>query len=270
MKNILILIFSMVLVSCSVTRKGVNGIKKAANPVIAHRGAFKKNALPENSIASLREAIRLKCAGSEFDIRMTADDSLIIHHDPHYQKMDIEKTNYSQLVAVPLPNGEPIPTLRQYLQAGMVNNEQTRLILEIKPSTTSKVRGLKIAESVMRLVSDLKVPASMTAFISFDYDILKKVEEINSNAETQYLTGDHAPEKLKADGIDGADYHFSVFKKNEDWIEKAHKNNLVLNAWTVNAKEDMLWLIANKFQYITTDEPELLLATWASVQGSKE
>jgi glycerophosphoryl diester phosphodiesterase len=31
-----------------------------------------------------------------------------------------------------------------------------------------------------------------------------------------------------------------------------------LNVWTVNNKEDMQWLIDNKFDYITTNEPELL------------
>jgi glycerophosphoryl diester phosphodiesterase len=40
--------------------------------------------LPENSIASLNQAIISKYAGSEFDVRMTLDDSLIINHDPKF------------------------------------------------------------------------------------------------------------------------------------------------------------------------------------------
>lgn len=64
----------------------------APNPVVAHRGAFKAKGLPENSVAALQEAIRLKCTGSEFDVRMSADDSLIINHDPHYGHKEIEKT----------------------------------------------------------------------------------------------------------------------------------------------------------------------------------
>ena len=85
-------------ISCNPVKKAVGNIQFANNSVVAHRGAFKKNNFPENSIASLKEAIRLGCTGSEFDVRMTADDSLIINHDPQYNKLDIEKTNYADLL----------------------------------------------------------------------------------------------------------------------------------------------------------------------------
>ena len=227
------------------------------NPVIAHRGAFKKNGLPENSIAALKEVIRLKCAGSEFDVHMTADDSLIINHDPHYNKVEIEKSTYQQVSAFRLSNGEPLPTLRNYLQAGKENNIYTLLILEIKPSGISKERGLKIAEKCVAMVKDLQLEKKVV-YISFDYDILKKIHELNPASPTQYLNGDVTPEQLKKDGITGADYHHSVFRKNPGWIEQAKKNDIVLNAWTVNERSDMEWLLSNDFDYITTNEPELL------------
>jgi glycerophosphoryl diester phosphodiesterase len=53
----------------------------ADNVVVAHRGAWKQKDIPENSIASLKHAIELNCTGSEFDVRMTADDILIVNHD---------------------------------------------------------------------------------------------------------------------------------------------------------------------------------------------
>lgn len=231
----------------------------ADNVVVAHRGAFKKNGFPENSIASLKEAIRLGCTGSEFDVRMTADDTLVINHDPHWKGMDIEKVSYSQLAGQKLSNGETMPTLRQYLQAGMENNKQTRLVVEIKPSEESKARGQRIAEKTVALIRELKAEA-MVVYISFDYDILKKIVAISPAASTQHLNGDKSPEQLKADGITGADYHYSVFQKNPQWIESAKANGIILNAWTVNAEADMRWLLEKGFQFITTNEPELLLA----------
>lgn len=246
------------ITSCSVTKQTVTNVQFANNPVIAHRGAFKKNNLPENSIAALKEAIRLGCTGSEFDVRMSADDSLLINHDPHYHNLDIEKTTYNELAKFPLSNGEILPTLRQYLIVGLTNNRGTRLVVEIKPSA-SKERGKLIAEKVHRLVAELRAE-KMVVYISFDYDILKKIREINATALTQYLNGDRTPEQLKEDGINGADYHLSVFKKNPDWIERAKKTGIVLNAWTVNAQEDMQWLLDRQFDYITTNEPELLLS----------
>jgi glycerophosphoryl diester phosphodiesterase len=229
----------------------------ADNKVIAHRGAWKKNNLPENSIASLKHAIVLKCTGSEFDVRMTADDSLIINHDPDYNKLSIEKTNYSDLIPFKLSNGEVLPTLREYLIAGLQKNNSTRLVCEIKPSTISKERGKMIAAKVISLVQELKVQ-HLVEYISFDYDILLKIIEVDPKAITHYLEGNKTPEQLKADGISGADYHLNVFKAHPEWIESARKNKILLNVWTVNAAADMDWFLSNKFDFITTNEPELL------------
>lgn len=227
------------------------------NPVIAHRGAWKKNNLPQNSIAALKHAIELKCAGSEFDVRMTADDVLVINHDPEYNKLPIEKTNYKDLIAFKLTNGEKLPTLQEYIKAGIKNNTSTRLVCEIKPSDISKERGKEVAEKVVQLVHKMKAD-QMFVYISFDYDILKRIIELNPNAITQFLDGYKSPEQLKADGISGADYYFSVFQNHSEWIEMAKKNNIALNAWTVNEVAGMDWLIANNFNFITTNEPELL------------
>ncbi len=230
----------------------------APNPVVAHRGAFKKNGFPENSIASLKEAIRLGCTGSEFDVRMTADDSLVINHDPHHNRLEIEKTAFSELRHFPLANGEPLPTLRSYLLAGLENNHHTRLVVEIKPSGISKERGRLIADKVLQLVKELKA-AHLVVYISFDYEILKELRRLDATASLQYLEGTIAPAQLKADGMNGADYHFSVFKNKPHWIKEAKDNGIALNAWTVNDEETMKWLIKEGFDFITTNEPEKIL-----------
>ncbi|WP_379086688.1 glycerophosphodiester phosphodiesterase family protein [Pedobacter sp. UC225_65] len=98
------------------------------NQVIAHRGAWKKNNLPENSIASLKEAFRLNCFGSEFDIHMTLDSVMVVNHDATFLGIPIAKSTYQQLLAKKLPNGESIPTLESYLKTGMTQ-KKTKLIL---------------------------------------------------------------------------------------------------------------------------------------------
>jgi beta-glucanase (GH16 family)/glycerophosphoryl diester phosphodiesterase len=256
MKNVL-LVACVIITSCTAVVKNTSTLNFTDNAVIAHRGAFKKNKLPENSIAALKEAIRLQCAGSEFDVRMTADDSLIINHDPDYNKLPIETTTYADLIKYKLSNGEKLPTLREYILAGLENNSSTRLVCEIKPSTISKERGEIIAAKVVHLFRALKAQRNVT-YISFEYSILKKTISINPKAITQYLNGDKTPLQLKADGITGADYHFSVFKNHPEWIETAKANKIVLNTWTVNDPVDMDWLLANEFDFITTNEPELL------------
>lgn len=229
----------------------------ANNVVVAHRGAWKAKNLPQNSIASLKHAIELGCAGSEFDVLMTADSVLVVNHDSDYQGMEIEAHSYNTLNQKKLSNGEDLPTLEAYIKAGMENNATTGLVCELKPAS-SKERGAAIAKKTLELVDKLHAGDYISTYISFDYNILKSLVALRPNLHTQYLSGKKSPAELKADGIAGLDYHFSRFKKKPNWITEAKDLGLTLNAWTVNRKKDMIFLLNNEFNYITTDEPELL------------
>src|SRR5690606_17474125 len=112
-----------------------------------------------------------------------------------------------------------------------------------KPSVISKERGQLIAERVVALVQELNARA-VTVYISFDHDILKKIISLDRTASVQYLNGERSPAQLKADGMAGADYYHSVFRKHPEWIGSARENNILLNAWTVNDADDMDWLLA--------------------------
>ncbi len=138
----------------------------ADNVVIAHRGAWKSNNLPQNSIASLKKAIDLGCTGSEFDVRMTSDNVLIVTHDPHYNELIVEESTYAELSKFKLANGEILPTLKDYILAGMQNNKTTGLVCEIKPSKID-ARNLTITENVLKLVKELNAEDFIKAYISF-------------------------------------------------------------------------------------------------------
>ncbi|MEN2399895.1 glycerophosphodiester phosphodiesterase family protein [Flavobacterium sp. MC2016-06] len=227
------------------------------NGVVAHRGAWKANNLPENSIASLRHAIDMKAAGSEFDVQMTADDSLVINHDPHYNNLKIEETKYADLIQFKLSNGEKLPTLHEYIVEGKKNNKHTILVCEIKPSVINAERGKIVAVKVVETVKKLKAE-KITCYISFDYEILKQIRKVDPKTTLQYLEGNKSPSEVKLDHISGVDYHYSVFQKHPEWIKEAKDNHIILNAWTVNEAADMDWILAHNFDYITTNEPELL------------
>ncbi len=237
------------------------------NRVVAHRGAWKNTKVPQNSIASLQKAIELGCAGTEFDIHMTADSVLVINHDATFEGMTIEKTNYADLLKHTLKNGEKIPTFEAYIRAGMAQ-QKTALVAELKPSVISKERGQALAVKAMSVIADLKAQAWMT-YISFDYDILKKILEIEKTAPVMFLNGNIGPEQLKADGMLGADYHFSVIQKDEKWIEKAHKAGIEVNAWTVNDTLVMDYLLVRDLDYLTTDEPEKAIARISKLLPAK-
>lgn len=226
------------------------------NVVVAHRGAWKALRFPENSVASLKRAVDLQCAGSEFDVHMTADDTLVINHDDYYHELDIETHTFDELRKHSLSNGETLPTLKEYILQGIAQNNGTKIVMEIKP-TKVKGRGNIVAKKCYDLVNELNASAWIT-YISFDLDILTTLVALNKKVKTQYLNGELSPLELKSKGITGLDYHYSVFKKHPEWIKAAKENKMALNTWTVNSAEDMDYFIRNKFDYITTNEPELL------------
>ncbi len=227
------------------------------NKIVAHRGAWKKLGLPENSIASLRHSIDLNCVGTEFDVRMTKDEVLIVNHDPEFNHMSIENHTYEELNQFKLSNGESLPELIDFLKAGVHQNLGTQLVLEIKPAEKGPEHGKYIAGKVYRLIQKLKLSAYVT-YISFDLGMLQMLESLAPSVITQYLEGDKSPTELKKLGINGLDYHFDIFKNHPSWIEEAKSLGLILNVWTVNNVTDMNFFIRSGFDYITTNEPELL------------
>ncbi|WP_246186153.1 glycerophosphodiester phosphodiesterase family protein [Phnomibacter ginsenosidimutans] len=140
----------------------------------------------------------------------------------------------------------------------MKANKQTRLVLEIKPSGMGKERAVKIVDAAVALVKALQAE-QYVVYISFDYNMMLRLKQLVPNAPMQYLEGDKSPAQLKADGIMGLDYHYKVFQKNASWIQEAKKAGMVLNSWTINEPALMDWFLENEFDFITTNEPELLL-----------
>lgn len=226
------------------------------NIVIAHRGAWKKNNLPENSIAALKQAFKLNCYGSEFDVHLTKDSVLVINHDPTFQGLNIANSSYQQLLTKKLANGETIPTVENYLKTGL-KQKRTKLILEIKPQNLGVERDLLLTEKVLQMVRALNAQ-QWVEYISFSYDICIYIIKNEPNAKVAYLNGDVAPEKMKTDGFTGVDYHFSVYQKNQDYMERFKKLGLSINGWTANTPEAIIFLFSNKADYITTNEPELV------------
>lgn len=226
------------------------------NRVIAHRGAWKNTGASENSISALQHAVRLACQGSEFDVHMTLDSGLIVNHDPSLKDKVIHSTSFAELKQLKLSNGENMPGLEDYLTEGMKQNS-TKLILELKP-TISKERAIQSARKVYEMVRSMKAQAWID-YISFDYNICLELMRLDPHARVAYLNGDKSPEQLAADKLWGLDYNQSVFQKNPGWIEQAKAKGLTINAWTVNDPKLLQWFLDQKIDFITTNEPELLL-----------
>ena len=112
------------------------------NKIIAHRGGSAeagKSSTPDNSIASLKYAMRLGCYASEADIYWTKDNQIIVAHADGNCKINglypWESTLAQLQAAGKLANGETLPSLQDYIRAVMVKGSKTKLCLDIKAIT---------------------------------------------------------------------------------------------------------------------------------------
>lgn len=231
-------------------------IMKAQTQIIAHRGYWQTQPpTTENSLKSLENAQHLKIYGSEFDVRMTKDGVLVVNHDEHHDKMEISETDFKELEKVKLSNGENFPTLKDYLKQGK-KDKALKLIVEIKPDKT-KEKEDELTAKTIKMIKDMKL-GSQCEFISFSLNICKEIKKLEPAFKVQYLRGELSPQQIKDEGLDGIDYHYSVFQKNPTWIADAKALGLITNAWTVNDIATSDELKKQGIGFITTNIPDQL------------
>ncbi|MDC8106978.1 MULTISPECIES: glycerophosphodiester phosphodiesterase [Chryseobacterium] len=229
---------------------------KAQTQIIAHRGYWQTQPpTTENSLKSLENAQKLKIYGAEFDVRMTKDGVLVVNHDEHHGKMEISETDFKELEKVKLSNGENFPTLKDYLKQGK-KDKSLKLIVEIKPDKT-KEKEDELVQKTIKTIKDLKLE-SQSEFISFSLNICKEIKKAEPKFKVQYLNGELSPEQIKNEGLDGMDYHYSVFDKNPTWISEAKALGLITNSWTVNDIAVYEKLKSQGIGFITTNIPDQL------------
>jgi len=245
MKN---LIFGLLVFSTAVM--------KAQTQIIAHRGYWQTQPpTTENSLKALENAQDLKIYGAEFDVRMSKDGVLVINHDEHHGKMEISETNFKDLEKLRLSNGEDFPTLKSYLKKGK-KDPSLKLIIELKP-IKSQEKENELVQKTIQMVKDMKLE-SQSEFISFSLNICKEIKKTEPKFKVQYLNGELSPQQIKNEGLDGLDYHFSVFTKNPTWIDEAKALGLITNSWTVNDIKIYEQLKSQGIDFITTNIPDQL------------
>lgn len=223
--------------------------------VIAHRGYWKTDGSAQNSLRSLVKADSINCHASEFDVWMTADDVLVVNHDPDINGIHIESSLSDVVLAQKLANGENVPTLESYLAAAATL--PSRIVCELK-THDSRSHEQKAVRDILAMVEKYGLNDKVD-YITFSFDGFKQfIKEAPENTGVYYLEGDLLPAQIKAMGGTGIDYYIGVMKEHPEWIEECHDLGLLVNVWTVNSEEDMQWCIDRGVDFITTNEPELL------------
>lgn len=223
----------------------------AQTKIVAHRGYWDCAGSAQNSITSLKLADKIGCYGSEFDVHLTKDGVIVVHHDQNVGKIDIQTSTYKALKKERLKNGEKIPTLEQYLNAG--KDLSCKLVLEIKRQMVQSHE-----DSLVRQCVDMVKSKGLTdriVWISFSGKACELLHQLLPDAHIQYLLGDWDPKTIKAKGLSGIDYEQKVLALHPEWIKECHDLGLVVNVWTVNDLNTINQFIKAGVDFITTNAP---------------
>ncbi len=235
-----------------------------SNKVVAHRGAWKNTGTSQNSMGSLKNAIKAGSAWSELDIWLSADGVPVLSHDAVIGGINIEESPIKEIKKVTLANGEFVPTLEECLDLIMTQNK-TRIFIEIKPSAISPERTILLAKETVNLVHSKKAQG-WVKYISFDINSLIAVMEQDPFAEAAYLGSDKTIEELHDLNFWGVDFNRGMFENNDNLVADAHELGMTVNVWTVNDPQTMQHLLDLGVDFITTDHPEILLSMIAQQQ----
>ena len=232
--------------------------------IIAHRGVC-NNDEPDNSMASFKSAQAIGgIYGTEFDIFVTADDRIVLHHNANTDSgINIETSTYSQLANVTLSNGEKLPLFENILEQAKTT-PNLRLIVEVK-THANPANAIRCTELAVEMIKAQGLE-NQVDFISFDYNVCKRAAQLLPDITVGYLGSNIAPAQVYADGINNIDYQWDPqLLASPHWIDEAHQLGMTVNTWTVNAAAKMINVYAAGVDYITTDQVARAKTIFANV-----
>jgi glycerophosphoryl diester phosphodiesterase len=215
--------------------------------VIAHRGA--SVAAVENTIDAFRTAVLMRADGIELDVRRTADDVLVVHHEARLST----GTAICEIAADELPAHIPRFTEALAACAGAWVN------VEIKndPREPDFDPDRAIAEPVVAAVRAMD-DDQRWLISSFDLEMIDRVHRLAPTLPTAWLVIEISDEILKR-AINGPHraIHPWVGALTAEIVGRCQAAGLVVNTWTCNDPDRIRELVAWGVDGFCTDVPDL-------------
>jgi glycerophosphoryl diester phosphodiesterase len=254
--------FALLLIGCTAIAILVgawllNGIQADDNVmVIAHRGAAGK--APENTSASIRQAIKDGADWVEIDVQETVDGEVVVIHDSDFMKLAGVDTKVwdgtlKQLKEIdvgswfdPKFSAERVPTLAETLEEV---RGKSSLLIELKYYGHDQQLEQRVVDIVEKagMVDDV-------AIMSLKYEGIKKIRELRP-AWVIGLLSSKAIGNLSDLDLDFLAVNMAM--ASSGFIRRTRAAGKKVFVWTVNDQVSMSRMMSLGIDGIITDEPEL-------------
>ena len=227
------------------------------NPLwFAHRGA--SNAAPENTISAFNKAVKNGASGLEIDVISTLDGVLLCSHNFDLERETdcggyIDELPYHSIKDANAAlhwnsEKEGLPKLKEVLR---IVPKHVRLNIEIK---SRSFYDISAARDVVELVKGENF-INRTIISSFNPFVIWYVKWIKPQVLTGFLYN-NLDYFFMINVVHPDCLHTTAELVSEGLMKFAKQRGLALNAWTVNTKPAIDWLIDLKVDGIITDQIE--------------
>ena len=237
--------------------------------VIAHRGDSAHR--PENTLASLANALELGVSAVEIDVQLTRDGRVVVIHDSTLDRTTSGRGDVRQLtlaevraVSAGYPSrfgdaykGEHVPTLAEVLT---LVRDRARTMIEIKKESVTEdaaggVEALTVAE-----VRKLGV-ADKVALISFDQRAIVRLRELAPEISRGRIFGRTTPDQVlseaQASGSSVVLPHKSQL--SDELMSRAKSAGIEVATWVVDEPEELKQLARFDLYGVGSNRPGVLL-----------
>jgi len=230
--------------------------------LVAHRGASAE--APENTLPAFKLAEELGVDAVEMDVHMTADGHLVVIHDDVLDRTtdgrgyvrektleEVKSLNASHRFADKF-GVVRVPTLEEVLS----QVRRARLFIEIKHSYTVYPG---IEEKVLDLLEAYGAK-NRAHLISFDYDSLERVREMDSTVETGIIYVGKARWMIDVARVLKASWlHQASNLLGQEDVVTAHRHGLRIGVWTVDWPEAAIRALRMGVDSLTTNDPRKMM-----------
>lgn len=231
--------------------------------VIGHRGG--RAEFEENTLAAFKGSFEKGVRGYETDIRMTADEELVVSHDASLKRMtgediDVEKSTRKQIKRIKTTQGNPIlfvDELAKYFRGSDI----AYIEWEMKSNNYNEEQLKEYCDKAYKTIMKDKPENALYIFSSFDHRSIRIMKQLHPDAECMLITGNPANEQtLKtAEELGVKRIACNVDGTSRKMVKAAHKAGYIVNLWPGTSVEDFNLALSLGADIACTDYPVQIL-----------
>ena len=257
MKKIICILCALLTISSAYAQK------QLSIEILGHRGG--RYEVDENTLSAFQTSYKRGIRSFETDIRLTADNELLIIHDASLKRtcgvdVDIEKSTRAELAKYKSTKGNPLLFADQ-LAAFFASRDIHYVEWEMKSNNYTEEQLKFYCDKLYNTVMPSKPAGALYIFSSFDKRAITTMKSLHPDAECMFISSTPVSEKLLAAADElgvkrlGARLKGTTYKAMED----AHKKGYIINLWPGGSIEDFQLAVALGADIACTDCPSEVL-----------